>query len=63
MALDSKRAKLTVEIAELRRLQTESIVTATFGGWTSEEVAAHDERSERLRRLMYELEALDHDGD
>ena len=63
MASDPRRAKLVAEITELRGLQRDSIVTATFGGWTREQEAAHDERADRLERLMRELEALDQDGD
>jgi hypothetical protein len=48
MAFDPRRAKLVAEIAELQRLQMKSIATATFGGWTSEQVAAHDKRADRL---------------
>ena len=59
MASDSKRAKLVAEITELRKQQMESMIKATFGGWTRDQMAAHDERAERLRRLTRELEALD----
>lgn len=59
MASDSKRAKLIAEIAELQRLLLESFASATFGGWTTTQVAAHDERAERLERLVRELDAVD----
>jgi hypothetical protein len=47
------------EIAELQKLQMESIASATFGGWTTAQVAAHDKRAERLGRLVRDLEALE----
>lgn len=59
MAPDPKRAKLIAEIAELQRLQMESLASATFGGWTTAQVAAHDKRAEHLERLVRDLEALD----
>ena len=59
MASDPKRAKLIAEIAELQKLQMESIASATFGGWTTAQVAAHDKRAERLGRLVRDLDALE----
>jgi hypothetical protein len=44
---------------ELQTLQMKSIAAATFGGWTQEQVAAHNKRADRLERLIPELEALD----
>ena len=59
MASNPKRAKLMAEIAELQRLQFESIASATFGGWTSAEAITHDKRAEHLERLVRELDVLD----
>ena len=36
-----------------------SLSDATFGGWSREEEAAHQERSDRLALLIHELEAID----
>lgn len=36
-----------------------SIASATFGGWTNEQVADHDKRAERLALLIRELDARD----
>ena len=63
MASDSRRAKLADEIRELQNLQMKSIAAATFGGWTREQVAAHDKRADRLERLIREFQALDGTGD
>lgn len=63
MASHSRRAKLADEIRELQNLQMKSIAAATFGGWTREQVAAHDKRAEHLERLIRELDALSQDGD
>ena len=59
MAPNPRRAKLVTDIAELQNLQMESIATATFAGWTREQVAAHDNRADRLERLIRELAVLD----
>ena len=59
MASDYRRTKLVAEITELQTLQMKSIAAATFGGWTHEQVAAHDKRADRLERLIRELQALD----
>jgi hypothetical protein len=63
MASDSRRTKLAAEITELQNLQMKSIAAATFGGWTREQVAAHDRRAEHLERVIRELDALDQVGD
>jgi hypothetical protein len=49
MASTPKRAKLIAEITELKRLQIESIASATFVGWTTAQVAAHDKRRRTSR--------------
>ena len=59
MASDSKRARLTAEIAELQNFQLESNRDAVFGGWTRAAEEAHQRREDRLERLVKELEALD----
>jgi hypothetical protein len=59
MASDPRPAKVADEIRELQRLQMKSIASATFGGWTNEQVAAHDKRAEPLALLIRELDALD----
>ena len=59
MASNPKRIELIAEVAELQRLQIESIASATFGGWTTAEAIAHDKRAEHLERLVRELGVLD----
>jgi hypothetical protein len=58
MTSDPKYAKLIAEMAEFQRLQMKSIANATFGGWTHEEVAAHDKRANRIAALRRQLDAL-----
>ena len=59
MASHPRRAKLIAEVTELRRLQMESLASATFGGWTTAEAIAHDKRAEHLERLVRELEDIE----
>ena len=47
------------EIIDLQKLQMESNREATFGGWTRVAQDEHDRRSDHIRRLVKELEALD----
>jgi len=54
-----KRAELVTEITHLRKQQLESFADGAFRGWPPEQEAAHNERADRLRRLVLELEALD----
>jgi hypothetical protein len=54
-----KRAELVTEITHLRKQQLESFADGIFSGWPPEQEAAHDERADRLSRLVLELEALD----
>jgi hypothetical protein len=53
------RAEIVVEITELRKQQLEDAAEALFGGLTREQEAEHQERAERLARLVLELETLD----
>ena len=53
------RAELVAEITELRGLQLESSTDALFGCCTREQEAAHQERADRLARLVRELDTLD----
>jgi len=59
MAGDPKHAKIIAEIIDLQKLQMESNREATFGGWTRVAQDDHDRRSDHIRRLVKELEALD----
>ena len=54
-----KRAALTAQVTELRRLQLEAIKEATFGGWTHESEAAYETRRIRINALCHELRMLD----
>jgi len=54
----TQHAKLLAEIKLLRGQQLESLAKATFGAWTAEEEAEHQERAARLARRVAELEAL-----
>lgn len=62
MASPRGRSEVLAEIAQLRQEQMKSTKDAVFGGWTSKERALQEERSERLRALQAELEALDRKG-
>jgi len=53
------RAELAAEIRYLRKQQLESFADGVFSGWPPEQETAHNERGERLSRLVLELEALD----
>jgi hypothetical protein len=55
----SHRAELVAELSELHRLQLESITDATYIGWTREQMAEHQDRSDRISALQRELFALD----
>jgi hypothetical protein len=59
MASSTRRAELIAEITQLRKQQLESFADEAFSGWPPEQEAAHNERSDRLKRLVLELEALD----
>jgi hypothetical protein len=58
MASD-KRAELVAEITHLRKQQLESFAGGAFSGWPPDQEAAPNERSDRLRRLVLDLETLD----
>ncbi len=53
------RAEIVAEITELRKQQLEAAADALFGAWTRVQEAAHQERAERLARLVLELDTLD----
>ncbi len=53
------RDELIAEITELRKQQLEAAGDAMFGSWTREQEAAHQERADRLARLVLELDTLD----
>jgi hypothetical protein len=57
MASSTKRAELIAEITQLRKQQLESFADGFFSGWPPEHEAAYEERSDRLARLVLELEA------
>ena len=59
MAFSAKRAEITASIAELHRLQMESLRQATFGGWTCETEVAFDMRAARIAALCRELAVLE----
>ena len=59
MASHTKRHELVAEITQLRKQQLESFADGAFTGWPPEQEATHQERAERLARLVLELEALD----
>ena len=56
---ESRRANLFSQISDLRELQRQSLATATFGGWTTEETAIHDKRADQLTRLIHEVDVLE----
>jgi hypothetical protein len=53
------RAEIVAEITELRTQQLEAAADALFGAWTREQEAEHQERADRLARLVLELDTLD----
>jgi len=55
----TQRAELVSKIGQLRKQQLVSLAKNTFGGWTPEEEAAHDNYTSRLALLVLELDALD----
>ena len=59
MADSTKHALLTAKIAALRKQQLEDIRDATFMGWKSESVAAHDRRKGQIADLERQLTSLD----
>ena len=54
----SHREQLQAEIQRLRKQNQRFLSDDVFAGWTEEEVAAYDERLERVRSLTYQLEAV-----
>jgi len=52
------RGELKVELAKLRKQHYDAIAKATFGGFTQQEEAAHEERITLMESLIRELEAL-----
>ena len=59
MASDSKREELMAEIERLQQQSQKFLAEGRFGGWTNEEEQAHRKRSDRIKRLRNELDALD----
>ena len=53
------RAELNVELGKLRQQHFVAIYKATFGGFTQEEEAAHEERVKSMESLVQKLRALD----
>jgi hypothetical protein len=54
-----RHSQLAAELAELHKEQLDANSSATFIGWTQEETAAYDKRSERIAFLNAQLAALD----
>lgn len=50
-----KHSELITELAELRRQQLEASTHATYVGWTSETIAAHEQRADRIAVLLAQL--------
>jgi len=59
MVPGTRRAQLLAEIAGLQRQQVDDLANEMFCGWTREQEAAHQERSERLSLLVQELDSVD----
>jgi hypothetical protein len=53
------RDVIVAEITELRKQQLEAATEAVFGGLTREQRAEHQERADRVARLIRELDILD----
>jgi len=53
------RDEIVAEITELRKQQLEAATDAVFGGLTREQQAEHQERADRVARLIRELDILD----
>jgi hypothetical protein len=53
------RAELVAKITELRRMQVEADANALLGCLTREQEAARQERANRLKHLVRELDTLD----
>lgn len=58
MKSTNRRAELAAELAKLHEQQMESLTNATFAGWTPDQTAAHQKRSDRILALTSELNAL-----
>ena len=56
---DSRIAQLKDELTTLRRQHHEAIDGATYIGWATESIAVHDERTDRIERLISRLAALE----
>ena len=54
----SHREQLQAEIQRLGKQNQRFLWDDVFAGWTEEEVAAYDERLERVRSLTNQLEAV-----
>jgi hypothetical protein len=54
----TRRAELTAQITALHEDQIESLRDATFTGWTPEEKAEQQKRSDRIAALTRELNGM-----
>jgi hypothetical protein len=54
-----KQQEIAAELATLRKQHVEVLAKATFGGFTSTEEVAYQERVKRTASLVLQLEALD----
>jgi len=53
------REELNAELAKLRKRHYEALVKFTFGGFTPDEEATHQESAQLIASLVQQLEALD----
>jgi hypothetical protein len=58
MAHEARRSELAAELTELHKKQLDANYSATFIGWTLEERAAYEKRSERIAFLNAQLSVL-----
>ena len=54
-----KQQEIVAELAKLRKRHVEALAKSTFGGFTSTEEAAYQERVKRTASLVQQLGALD----
>lgn len=59
MSAKPKQVEIVAELAKLRKQHVEALAKATFGGFTSTEEAAYQERVKRMASLVQQLEGLD----
>jgi len=58
MASDFRPAKIGCGNRRVTKTPNAIIATAIFGGWTREQLVAHDKRADRIESLLRRLEAL-----